>query len=307
MFKKIVITGGNGFLGSSLTKYFNRVSEKIVIISRSPVPTSSVIEWKQWDGENPGEWTKSWEGADAVINLAGRSVDCRYTEKNKKDIYDSRLKSTKVIGEAIRNCKTPPKVWLNSSSATIYNGSYTKLMTESTGDIGDDFSMDVCKQWEATFNAFNDLTTRQVTMRTSIVLGWDGGALPTLQTLVKYGLGGKQGDGKQFCSWIHIRDFCRAVEWLIENDSAAGVYNVVAPTPVPNKEFMKTLRTQLHVPFGLNSPTWLLSIGAFFIRTQPELVLKSRKVYPKRLLDEGFIFRFDNLSDALGDLAMKKG
>jgi uncharacterized protein len=306
MFKKIVITGGNGFLGTSLTKYFYRVSEKIIIISRKPVPTSSIVEWKEWDGETQGDWTNALEGADAVINLAGRSVDCRYTEKNKTLIYDSRLKSTKVIGEAIRNCKTPPKVWINSSSATIYNGSYSRLMTEATGEIGDDFSMNVCKKWEAMFNSFTDLKTRQVILRSSIVLGWDGGALPVMRKLVKYGLGGRQGDGKQFCSWIHIRDFCRAVEWLIENESTRGAYNITAPTPVPNKEFMATLRKELHVPLGLSSPEWLLKIGAVFIRTQAELVLKSRKVYPKRLLDEGFHFRFEKLKDALEDLAMKE-
>ena len=300
--RKIVITGGNGFLGRALTEYFAKIADEIVIVSRKPVPTSSKIKWEKWDGENLGEWTKSFEAADAVINLAGKNVDCRYNEKNKKAILDSRLNSTQVIGNAIQNCVTPPKVWLNSSSATIYVASFEKLMTEASGAVGDDFSMTVCKRWEQVLNSFETRLTRKIAMRTSIVLGWDGAALPALKNLAKFGLGGHQGDGKQFCSWIHVQDFCRAVEWLIQNDRATGAYNVTAPTPLTNKEFMQLLRNSLRIPFGLSSPRWLLELGALVIRTETELVLKSRKVYPKRLLDEGFIFRHGDLSSALEDL-----
>ncbi len=302
MLAKIVITGGNGFLGQSLVKYFSPIAERIVVIARRPVPVSSKITWIAWDGQTKGEWTRSLEDADAVINLAGKNVNCRYTEKNKQAIFYSRLKSTEVIGEAIASCKTPPKVWLNASSATIYVASYDKLMTEAHGEIGDDFSMTVCKRWEETFNSSNTPGTRKVVLRTSIVLGWDGAALPALRNLVRFGLGGRQGDGRQFCSWIHIDDFCRSIEWLIQNEKASGAYNITAPVPLTNDEFMKLLRRKLGAPLALPSPAWLLELGALFIRTETELVLKSRKVYPKRLLDQGFTFRYETLNQALDAL-----
>lgn len=302
MFNKIVVTGGNGFLGRALTTHFSKIANEVVVISRKAVPTSSTVKWKKWDGSTMGEWSKSFEEADAVINLAGKNVDCRYTEANKNEILKSRLASTQVIGQVIQNCITPPKAWLNASSATIYVSSSDKLMTEANGQIGDDFSMTVCKRWERMLNSFETPQTRKIALRTSIVLGWDGAALPALRNLVRFGLGGRQGDGKQFCSWIHIDDFCRAVGWLVQNENAEGAYNITAPVPLTNSDFMRALRKSLKVHLGLRSPQWLLELGAFIIRTETELVLKSRKVYPKRLLDEGFIFSFENLNDALQDL-----
>ncbi|HEY0741280.1 MAG TPA: TIGR01777 family oxidoreductase [Chryseosolibacter sp.] len=299
MNRKIIIAGGNGFLGRALTRHFTSQGDAVVVISRKPVPTSSGITWESWDGKTFGSWAKSLENANALINLAGKNVDCRYTEKNKKGILDSRLNSTRVLGDAVVACANPPKVWLNSSSATIYVDSRDKLMTEQNGDIGDDFSMTVCKKWEAMFNSFPTPQTRKIALRTSIVLGWDGAALPALRNLVKVGLGGHQGDGLQYCSWIHIDDFCRVVEWLIANANATGAYNVTAPKPLANKDFMKELRESLGVTFGLASPAWLLELGAIVIRTETELVLKSRNVYPKRLLDDGFIFLHEDLSHAL--------
>jgi uncharacterized protein (TIGR01777 family) len=221
---------------------------------------------------------------------------------NKNEIYTSRLDSTSALGNAILQCKKPPAIWINSSSATIYEASFDSDMTETTGIIGNDFSMDVCKKWEATFNSFNTPVTRKIIIRTSIVLGKDGGAMMPLKNLVKFGLGGMQGNGKQFVSWIHEQDFCRAIEWLCENEKASGVYNVVSPTTARNEDFMKCLRKSLHAGWGIPAPGFILSVGAVLIGTEPELILKSRKVYPQRLLNEGFVFEFSDLKEALNHL-----
>lgn len=307
MYNKIIITGANGFLGTSLTKYLSAKTKEIVLLARHNVPiTQKNIRWVPWDGENLDKWTSELEGADALINLAGHSVDCRYTEKNKKAIYDSRLLSTNILGKALKQCLKPPLVWINASSATIYKASFDKLMTEDNGDIGSDFSMDVCKKWEEAFNQHAAPRVRKVVIRTSIVLGRNGGALLPLRNLVKAGLGGKQGAGQQYFSWIHIRDFCRIVDWMITNNATSGIYNLASPNPVTNNMFMNALCKAMHVPMGINLPVWMLTIGAIFIRTQTELVLKSRKVYPKRLLDEGFIFEFPEVKIALNDLCQPK-
>jgi uncharacterized protein (TIGR01777 family) len=301
MINKIVIAGGNGFLGTVLASYFNDKAKSIVVLCRNrfmnPAKASAVL----WDGETIGSWAAELEGADVVINLAGKSVNCRYTEKNKQEIYNSRLRSTRVLGEAISACKNPPALWINSSSATIYEGSYDKLMSEE-GITGDDFSMDVCKQWEACFNGFQLPHTRKIILRTSIVLGSSGGALPVLVNLARAGLGGKQGSGKQYVSWIHENDFCRAVEFLINDRHAEGIFNVCAPGPVPNKEFMQSLRSANKIKIGIPIPVTLLKLGAIFIQTESELILKSRKVYPKRLLDKHFVFQFADANAALEDI-----
>lgn len=303
MIGKIVIAGGSGFLGKRLAQYFHQKAKAIVLLSRNEAETVHPnTKWVQWDGENLDDWYKELEGADVLVNLAGKSVDCRYTGKNRKLIYESRLKSTAVLGRAVSQCHRPPALWINASSATIYRASYDRLMTEKHGETGDDFSMDVCKKWEAEFNAVKCDNTRKIIIRTSIVLGNEGGALPVYQRLVKCGLGGKQGKGNQLCSWIHGRDFCRVIEWFIKTVNAEGVYNVTAPNPVPNHAFMKTIREIMKMPLGLNLAQWLLALGAIFIRTQTELILKSRKVYPKRLLDEGFVFEFPDLKPAVEDL-----
>jgi uncharacterized protein len=301
MLNKIILAGGSGYLGLSLAKYFKSKARQIVILSRSK-PTNTHAAWVQWDGKSNGPWVAELENADAVINLAGRSVNCRYTNKNKKAILNSRIDSTRALGEAISKCKNPPGLWINSSSATIYRGSYEKLMTEINGEIGDDFSMNVCKQWEACFNSFEMRATRKVTFRTAVVLGTAGGALPVLMRLAKFGLGGKQGDGKQYFSWIHERDFCRVAEFIINDRHAEGIYNVSAPAPIPNSEFMHLLRDACMAPFAIDQPTWLLSLGAIFIRTETELLLKSRKVYPERLLKENFVFEFTDAKAAFEDL-----
>lgn len=300
--KKLILAGGSGYLGQVLANYFKDKFADIVILGRTAVPAKSNIRSVVWDARLMGRWAVELEGADVLINLAGRSVDCRYTPANRAAIYSSRIESTRVLGEAIQQCTFPPKLWINSSSATIYEGSYDKDRTEAAGVIGDDFSMNVCKQWEDTFHRFTLPGTRKVIMRTSIVLGRNAGALPVLRKLTSAGLGGRQGSGKQYVSWLHERDFARVVDWLINNVQAQGIYNLVAPGAVPNKIFMQSLRESVHRSVGIPMPEWLLRIGAVLIRTEPELILKSRKVYPQRLLNEGFVFEFTDSKKALGDL-----
>jgi uncharacterized protein (TIGR01777 family) len=303
MKNKIIIPGGSGFLGQHLADYFMLKGFDVVILSRreerSTVSVDGNIHYKKWDGESLDEWADIFENALAVINLTGRSVDCRYTEKNKAEILNSRINSTKIIGTAIKNCENPPKIWLNSSTGTIYRYSEDKEMTERTGEIGEGFSVDVATAWEATFNEIHLSKVRKILMRTSIVIGKNGGAMKPLIQLTKLGLGGFQGNGNQYISWLQVMDFCRIVEWLIQNEAASGVYNVVSPKPVRNKEFMQTLRKILKMPIGLPAMKWMIEIGAFFMRTEPELVLKSRRLVPERLLEEGFEFEYKNIDKAL--------
>lgn len=223
MINKVVLAGGSGYLGSVLAKYFSQRANDVVVLTRGEHKRKDNVRFIEWDAKNPGPWIAEVEHADLLINLTGKNVNCRYTQKNKHEIYQSRIQSTRVLGESIVNCKTPPKVWINASSATIYVDSRDQMMTESKGIIGDDFSMDVCKKWEAEFNRFKLPGTRQVVTRISIVLGKGGGALPPMMNLVRVGMGGPQGDGGQFMSWTHEKDICRAMQWLYENDRAIGV------------------------------------------------------------------------------------
>jgi len=300
--KKLILAGGSGYLGHLLADYFKDKFNDIVVLSRHAAPTRKNIRTVIWSARESGCWVEELDGADVLINLTGKSVDCRYTKKNKAAIYASRLESTRALGYAIQRCTKPPKLWINASSATIYEASYDKDQTEATGIIGHDFSPDVCKKWEATFDWFILAGVRRVAIRTSFVLGSRGGALPVLMRLARAGLGGRQGTGNQYVSWIHGQDFARAIDWFITNDQAQGTYNVTAPGAVRNRTFMQQLQQHLGRSFGMRIPAWLLRIGAFFIRTEPELILKSRKVYPQRLLNEGFVFEFTDSKKALGDL-----
>lgn len=242
------------------------------------------------------------EGSDVLINLAGKSVDCRYTEKNKKEIFDSRIDNTKVLQQAIDECNNKPKVWLNASSATIYVHSETYLNTEENGIIGDDFSMNICKSWEKEFFKTKNGNVRKVALRTSIVLGNNGGAFPKLKMITKFGLGGKQGRGNQNVSWIHIDDFCRAVEFIINHENISGEINATAPNPLSNDDFMRKLRKQMKIPLGLNAPVWQLEIASIFLNTETELLLKSRNVYPEKLMKSGFEFMHSTIEEVFEDL-----
>jgi uncharacterized protein len=295
---KIIIAGGSGFLGSDLADYFIQQNAEVVILTRK-VTSNTKARQVVWNGKTIGDWTMELEGADALVNLCGKSVDCRYTESNKAKIYSSRIQPTAVLAQALDACHNPPRVWINASSATIYRASHRKLMDEFTGEPGDDFSEDVCRKWEAATETLKRTDVRKVILRIAITLGKNKGALVPLVLLSKVGWGGTQGKGNQQVSWVHILDFCRAVDWTITQPKAAGVYNVVAPQTVSNTEFMRRIRYELKIPFGLSIPVWLLELGAIFIRTETELVLKSRNVYPARLLQEGFSFSFAELDTAL--------
>lgn len=239
------------------------------------------------------------ESADTVLNLAGRSVNCRYNEKNRADILNSRVNSTRILGHAIANCAKPPRVWLNSSTATIYRHAEDHPMDDETGEIGSGFSVGIALAWETEFFEANLPQTRRVALRTAMVMGpQPGGPFVVFHRLARLGLGGTLGSGKQMVSWIHDEDFCRAIQWLIDRDDVTGPINVCAPHPVPNREFMREVRLAARAPFGLPATRWMLEIGAIFLRTETELPLKSRWVLPTRLQAAGFTFRHPTWSEA---------
>ena len=293
---KIIIAGGSGFLGKSLENHFQ--NHEVWILTRNPKRPNEI----RWDAKTLGDWTDSLEKADVLINMTGKSVDCRYNDENRAEILRSRIDSTNILQKAVDNCKNPPKTWLNSSSATIYVHAETQLMTEANGIIGDDFSINICKSWEKAFFTTPSPQTRKVALRTAIVLGREGEAFQKLKTITRLGLGGQQGNGRQKMSWVHVEDFCRAVEFIINDSTIDGTINISAPNPIDNQSFMKILREKLKMPFGIPSPTFLLEIGTLFLQTETELLLKSRNVYPERLLNYGFQFRFETVDKALGEL-----
>ena len=296
--KKIIIAGGSGFLGQVLENYFSKKRYVIKILTRNPTTENHIL----WDAKTIGNWVHELENSEALINLTGKSVDCRYTTSNKKEIYDSRINSTKILGLAINQCEHPPKVWFNSSTATIYEHSLEKEMTEENGDIGNDFSMNIAKSWEKVFYEIENPNTRKIVLRTSIVFGKNEGALIPLKRLVRFGLGGKHGKGNQKVSWVHELDFARVIDYLLDHKTLNGIFNVSVPKPTTNNELMKTVRKSLHIPIGTPHPKWLLEIGAKMIGTETELILKSRNVIPQRLTQHGFTFNYSTLQIALNNL-----
>ncbi len=295
---KIIIAGGTGFLGENLEQFFLNKNYEVKILTRNPKRENEIF----WDSKTIGTWKNELENTDILINLAGKSVDCRYNEKNKKEINNSRINSTRILQQAIDECQYPPKIWLNASSATIYVHSEMHLNTEKNGIIGDDFSMNICKSWEKEFFKTENPNIRKVALRTSIVLGKNGGAFPKFKQISKLGLGGKQGRGNQMMSWIHIDDFCEAVNFIIENENLKDAINITAPKPLSNEKMMKQLREKIKIPFGIPSPVWLLEVASIFIKTETELMLKSRNVYPEVLLENGFKFKYDTFEKALEKL-----
>ncbi|MBL7811869.1 MAG: TIGR01777 family oxidoreductase [Bacteroidetes bacterium] len=298
--KKAVVAGGTGFMGNALVHWLAEKGWEVTVLTRQQRAAEPGIRYVHWDARTTGPWEAELESSQVLINLCGRTVDCRYNAKNRAEIYASRLDSTRALGEALDRCTGKPAVWLNAASATIYRHAEDRRQDEATGEYGSGFSVDVCKQWEAAFFSNSTLGIRQVALRTAIVIGEGGGVMKPLSRLVKTGLGGKMGSGKQMFSWIHIHDFCRAVEFIIANDALEGPVNLSAPGAVTNESCMQNLRQKAGIPFGLPLSEPLLELGARLLRTETELVLKSRWVWPGRLLDAGFEFQYGNIQTLMG-------
>lgn len=307
---KIVIAGGSGQVGSILTRAFRAERHEVVVLTRTPRDTP----WTEvhWDGRTLGSWEKHLDGADVVINLTGRSVNCRYNDSNRYDILRSRVDSTQVVGQAIGRAEKPPGVWLQASTATIYSHRFDAPNDEATGLIGSTepgalekwrFSVQVAEEWERSLELARTPQTRKIALRSAMVMSPDrNGVFDVLVGLVKKGLGGRQGSGKQFVSWIHYEDFVRALDFLIHDDSMQGAVNISAPNPLPNAEFMLGMRRGWGRNFGLPASEAMLELGAVFMGTETELILKSRRVTPTRLLDAGFEFLHPTWPEAAHDL-----
>jgi len=307
---RVVLPGGSGQVGTLLARAFHADGHDVVVLSRRP----NRQPWRvvAWDGVPLGAWQRDVDGSDVVVNLTGRSVNCRYSPENRREILESRTASTRVVGEAIGRASRPPQVWLQASTATIYAHRFDAANDERSGRLGGTepdvpdtwrFSIEVATAWERTLAEAVTPATRKVLLRSAVTMSADeGGAFDLLLGLVRRGLGGSAGNGRQFVSWIHGEDFVAAVRWLVERRDIDGAVNVASPHPLPNAEFMRVLREAYGVPFGVPAADWLLEIGAAFMRTETELILKSRRVVPRRLVEHGFTFRYPKWSDAAADL-----
>ena len=301
-YQKIILAGGNGYLGSLLAKHFSTRAEEVIVLARKPQPQNGNVRTVVWDGKSAANWFSELEEADLLVNLCGKNVNCRYTQKNQQEIINSRVVPTRLLGKVIKDLKTPPKLWINMSSATIYRHAEDHAQDEYTGEIGYGFSIAVCEAWERSFFENELPQTRMVALRMGIVLGRNDGAFPRLLNLVRLGLGGRQGDGKQYVNWVHEQDAIHSVEWLLNHEEIKGVINCTAPNAVTNEILMQTIRKAYGVPFGIPTPAWLLAIGAKIIGTETELILKSRWVKPAILLDHGFEFQYGKIEEAVHDI-----
>jgi len=299
----VVLAGGSGFLGRALAEELTRAGYEPVVLTRGPRKNSRARQ-VEWDGRTVGAWARELEGAAAVVNLAGRSVDCRHTPKHRREIVESRVHSVEAIGRAIRACADPPAVLVQCGSLAVY-GDAGRRVCDERAPAGSGFPVEVCLRWEDSHNSLDLPATRKVLLRIGFVLGRDGGALPHLARLARAYLGGTIGDGRQYVSWLHERDFCRLVLWCLERPEAEGVYNATGPCPVTNAEFMCELRCALRRPWCPRIPAWLVRLGAFLMRTEPALALEGRRCIPDRLVEQHFKFLYTNLESALADLTAK--
>lgn len=310
---RILIPGGSGQVGRILARYFHANGDTVTVLSRTPRPAP----WRMigWDAVTPGAWVAELQQSDVCINLTGRSVNCRYHQQNRRAIYESRIRSTQLLNQVIGSLNRPPRLWINASTATLYRHALDRPMDEQNGELGGNepaapgtwnFSIDVAKAWEEAFFTTSTPGTRKIAMRSAITFSPDrGGAFDVLLGLVRRGLGGRQGSGSQFVSWIHEADFVRAIDLLIEREDLSDVVNVASPNPLPNRDFMRALRNAWGIRIGLPIPQWMTEIGAFLMRTESELVLKSRRVVPGRLLAAGFQFLFPEWPGAARELVSR--
>jgi uncharacterized protein (TIGR01777 family) len=312
---RIVLPGGSGQVGSMLARFFQERGHHVTVLTRGPytAPWQTV----HWDGVELGPWVETLEGADVCIHLSGRSVNCRYTARNRRELYDSRIGPTRLLHRAFATLVNPPRLWMNASTASIYRHSLDRDMDEATGELGGNelisprrrappkwnWTVQLIKDWEATFFSIETPRTRKIALRTTLVFGPASGSIfAVFSRLVRFGLGGTQGNGRQYVSWIHEADFARALEFLIDHEEIDGPVNLAAPHPLPNREFMAALREAWDVPNGLPAPAPLIAIGTFLLRSEAELILKSRRIVPGRLLQCGFHFEFPNWPEAAADL-----
>jgi uncharacterized protein (TIGR01777 family) len=310
---RIVIPGGSGQVGHILARHFHAQGHDVTVLTRAagPAPWRTLF----WDGIRAGDWVDSLEGSDVCINLAGRSVNCRYNPANRGEILNSRVNSTRILGQVIAALAQPPAVWLNASTATIFRHELERPNDELTGILGGNepgapdtwnFSIDVARAWEAAFYETRTPRTRKVALRSAMTFSPDkGGVFDVFLSLVRRGLGGTVGSGQQYVSWIHDADFSRAAEFLIANDFMDGPVNVASPNPLPNRDFLRALRDAWGTRIGLPTTEWMVEIGTFLMRTESELVLKSRRAVPTRLLAAGFTFQHPTWPEAARDLVSR--
>lgn len=315
---RIVIPGGSGQVGRMLAGYFQERGHHVTVLTRGPYTAS----WPtvHWDGAHPGPWVETLEGADVCIHLSGRSINCRYTPRNLRELYDSRVGPTLALHEAFAMLNNPPWLWMNASAATIYRHATDRDMDEATGEIGGNEWVEnwlgrhrapqkwnemvrLVREWERAFFCTHTPRTRKIALRTSLVFSpVPGNVFAVLSLLARIGLAGTQGNGRQYVSWIHETDYARAIEFLIEQEEIDGAVNLTAPEPLPNREFNAVLREAWGMPNGIPAPEPLLELGMLLLRKESELVLKSRRVVPQKLLDAGFRFRFPTWPEAAEDL-----
>ncbi len=296
---KIILAGGSGFIGQILAAHFTGKGDEVIVLTRGGNRIVNNVKYVSWNAATIGNWVAELENCDVLINLNGKSVNCRYNDKNKKEILDSRVNATRILGEAIRMVENAPSLWINAASATIYRYAEDRPQDEYTGELGKGFSVDVCKQWEAAFFEQDTPGVRKIGLRIAITLGRKGGVMTYYFNLAKFCLGGRQGSGKQYFSWVYENDVTGVIDFLRGHEELEGIFNVSAPNPVQNHEFMRVVRNVMKMPFGLHATKWMLAIGTRLLGTEAELVLKSRWVVPTRLLELGYVFKAPYIKDAV--------